>query len=168
MKRIIYLIDALWHSFLLILPGTYFFCKMRVNYYRKKGAKTGLNSSISPNVRIQGKFVIGENSSIAQNCTISGGNEGVFIGDNVMIAPNCVIVAFNHSYDGVNVPMLKQGVVEKTIIIENDVWIAANCTVTAGVKIGKGSIVAANSCVSKNVPPYSIVGGVPAKIIKKR
>lgn len=168
MKKFLFLIDVLWHSILLVLPGTYHFCKMRVNYYRNKGAIIGNNTSISPNVRIIGKFVMGEGSSIAQNSSISGGSMGVFIGKNVMVAPNVVIVALNHRHDNVDVPMVKQGYVESQIIIEDDVWIAANCTIAAGVKVGKGSIVAANSCVTKEVEPYSIVGGVPAKLISNR
>ena len=168
MKKVFYLIGTLWHSFLMVMPGTHRFCAMRVNYYRKQGAIIGTNCSISPNVRIQGKFAMGKNSSIAQNSSISGFNEGVFIGNNVMIAPNCVIVAFNHCFRSIEIPMLNQGLEEKKVIIHDDVWISANCTITPGVVIGKGSIIAANSCVTKEVPEYSIYGGVPAKLIKKR
>ncbi|WP_087492270.1 acyltransferase [Winogradskyella sp. PC-19] len=168
MKRILFLFDALWHSFLLVLPGTYAFCKMRVKYYKRKGALIGKNSSISPNVRITGKFQMGNNSSIAQNCTISGSESGIIIGDDVMVAPNCVLVAFNHGYGDIDTPMVKQKNIEKKIVVEDNVWISANCTISAGVKIGKGSIIAANSFVNKDVATYSIVGGVPAKLIKSR
>jgi acetyltransferase-like isoleucine patch superfamily enzyme len=57
---------------------------------------------------------------------------------------------------------------EAPVIIENDVWIASNCTIGKGVRIGKGSIIAANSFVNKDVPSYSIVGGVPARFIRSR
>jgi len=157
---------ALRVEILISLPEL--FSKWRINYWRKEGCIIGKNVSISPNVRIKGRFEIGNGSSIAQNCTISGELAGVFLGENVMIAPNCVLVAFNHGFSEINIPMVKQKIVEAPIFIEDDVWIAANCTITAGVKIGKGAIVGANSVVIRNVPPYSIVGGVPAKIIKNR
>ena len=108
---------------------------------------------------------MGKGSSIAQNCTISGENAGVFIGENVMIAPNVVIVAFNHGYARLDIPMVQQSNSEASIHIEDDVWIAANSTITKGVTIGKGAIVGANSLVVKDVPPYSIVGGVPCKLL---
>ncbi|MFA5300555.1 MAG: acyltransferase [Lutibacter sp.] len=158
--------SSLWFSFLLFLPQE--FSKFRVHYYNKKGNKIHKNTSISPNVRIQGKFEMGEGSSIAQNCSISGENAGVFIGKNVMIAPNVIIVAFNHGFESVEIPMVFQKNTEASVIIEDDVWIASNCTISKGVNIGKGSIIGANSFVNKDIPPYSIVGGVPARIIKYR
>lgn len=150
------------------MPNTYFFCKARTKFYRNLGCKIKENVSIAPNVRITGHLEMGINSSVAHNCTLSGRKAGIFIGDNVMIAPNCVFVAFDHSFDNLEIPMINQGVIEKPIIIEDDVWIAANCTITKGVKIGKGSIIAANSVVTKDVEDYSIYGGVPAKYIRSR
>lgn len=132
------------------------------------GCKIHKKVSISPNVRISGKFQLGEGSSIAQNCSITGGKVGVVIGKNVMIAPNVVIVAFNHGYEDINIPMIRQKNVEEKIIIEDDVWIASNCTIGKGVIIGKGSIIGANSFVNKDISQYSIAGGVPAKEIKSR
>ena len=64
--------------------------------------------------------------------------------------------------------MSKQKNIEEAVVIGDDVWIGANCTITKGVKIGNGVIIAANSCVNKDVPNYAIVGGVPAKLIKLR
>lgn len=144
------------------------FSKFRIAYYNKRGCKIHKRSSISPNVRIRGKFEMDEGSSIAQNCSISGEKVGVYIGKNVMIAPNVVIVAFNHGTISLDIPMLKQKNIESSIVIEDDVWIGANCTICMGVKIGKGAIIAANSCVNKNVNSYGIYGGVPAKLIKSR
>lgn len=168
MTKIIYLLKELVLSFLLIMPNTYFFCKIRAMYYKTFGCKIEQNVSISANVRITGHLEIGSSTSIAHNCTLSGRNVGIFIGNNVMIAPNCVFVAFDHSFDNVDIPMIEQGVIEESIIIEDDVWIGANCTITKGVKIGTGSIIAANSVITKNVENYSIYGGVPAKFIRSR
>lgn len=157
------MIKSLHRAFLLSLPDE--FSKYRVSYYNRNGCKIHKRTSISPNVRIRGKFEMGKGSSIAQNCTISGEKAGVFIGENVMIAPNVVIVAFNHGYARLDVPMVQQPNSEASIYIENDVWIAANSTIAKGVTIGKGAIVGANSLVVKDVPPYSIVGGVPCKVL---
>lgn len=166
MNKIKLAVSSLWFSFLLFLPDE--FSKYRVGYYNKKGCKIHKSVTISPNVRIKGKVEIGKGSSIAQNCSIAGENKGVFIGENVMIAPNVIIVAFNHGFDNLEVPMVNQNNNEAAIIIEDNVWIASNCTISMGIKIGKGSIIGANSFVNKNVPEYSIVGGVPAKLIKTR
>lgn len=111
---------------------------------------------------------MGEGSSIAQNCSITGFDVGVFIGMKVMIAPNTVIVAFNHGYSDINMSMSDQENVQQEVVIEDDVWIGSNCTIGKGVRIGTGSIVASNSFVNKDVLPFSIVGGVPAKFIKSR
>ena len=158
--------SSLYFALLLILPDE--FSKFRIRYYNKKGCRINMNSYISPNVRIKGKFEMGSGSSIAQNCSISGESAGVFIGENVMIAPNVVIVAFNHGYDKLDIPMVKQINTEAPVIIEDNVWIAANCTIGRGVRIGTGSIIGANSFVCKDVPANSIAGGVPVKLIKSR
>ena len=139
-----------------------------LKYYNNRGCKIDKNTAISSNVRIQGVFEMGSGSSIAQNCSISGENAGVFIGENVMIAPNVVIVAFNHGFGKIEIPMVDQKNSEAPIFIENNVWIASNCTIGKGVRIGEGAIIAANSFVNKDVLAFSIVGGVPAKIIKSR
>lgn len=158
--------SSLWFSFLMFLPDE--FSNFRVKYYNSKECKIHKKTSISPNVRIRGRFEMGCGSSIAQNCSISGENVGVFIGKNVMIAPNVVIVAFNHGFESLEKPMALQVNTEKAIVIEDDVWIASNCTISKGVHIGRGSIIGANSFVNKDIPPFSIVGGVPAKVIKSR
>ena len=158
--------SSIWYSFLLFLPDE--FSKYRVRYYNKKNCKIDKTCSISSNVRIKGRVEMGERSSIAQNCSITGENVGVFIGKDVMIAPNVVIVAFNHESTQIDVPMIDQGNIENPIFIENNCWIAANCTIAMGVRIGEGSIIGANSFVNKDIPPFSIAGGLPAKVIKYR
>jgi len=155
---------SIWYSVVLYLP----FSRLRINYYNMKGCRIHRMSSISPNVRIRGKFEMNEGSSLAQNCSISGESAGVFIGKQVMIAPNVVIVAFNHGFEDPYVPMVKQGNSEAPVIIEDNVWIGSNCTIGKGVRIGTGSIVAANSYVNNDIPPFHIFGGVPAKFIKSR
>jgi serine acetyltransferase len=153
---------------IVLLPNMTIFNRCRAWFYRRRGCVLHADVSITTGVIIKGRFEMKRGSSIAQNCIISGENAGVFIGEDVMIAPNCVFVAFDHVFERVDIPMAKQGITEAAIVIEDDVWIAANCTITKGITIGKGSIIAANSVVTKDVLPYSIVGGVPAKLIRSR
>lgn len=90
------------------------------------------------------------------------------IGDNVMMGPRVSFFAENHTFDRTDMPMKQQGVNNKGIRIEDDCWLGSGAIFLDGVTVGKGSIVAAGSVVSKSVEPYSIVGGVPAKLIKSR
>ena len=111
--------------------------------------------------------------SIGDDCTVNPycvlyGHGGLKIGNGVRIAAHCVIVPSNHVHDKLDVPIFKQGLTKLGIVIEDDVWIGSHVTILDGVHIGYGSIIAAGSVVNKDTPPYSIVGGVPAKILKTR
>jgi len=89
------------------------------------------------------------------------------IGDNCLIAPFAYFVDANHGIKK-NQLINQQDLEAKPIKIHNDVWIGANVTIVGGVEIGEGSVIASQSLVNKNVPPYSIWGGIPAKYIKDR
>lgn len=110
---------------------------------------------------------IGNNSNIGPYCYI-GCSGYIEIGDNVMMSPRVSIYAENHVFDRTDITMKAQGVNRQFVKIEDDCWIAANSVILAGVTIGKGSVVAAGSVVTRDVPPYSIAAGVPAEIIKQR
>lgn len=110
---------------------------------------------------------IGNHSNIGPYAYI-GCSGYIEIGNNVMISPRVSIYAENHVFSRTDIPMKAQGVTKQFVKIEDDCWIAANSIILAGVTIGKGSVVAAGSVVSKDVPPYSVVAGVPAVIIKQR
>lgn len=110
---------------------------------------------------------VGNNSNIGPYNYI-GCSGYIEIGNNVMISPRVSIYAENHLFAEDEVVMKEQGVERSTVIIEDDCWIAANSIILSGVRIGKGSIVAAGSVVNKDVPPYSVVAGVPAKIVRTR
>jgi maltose O-acetyltransferase len=149
------------------VPGGKIFNALRV-VLLKNILPMGEGCEIQPHVYV-GK---GRNIRIGSYCQI---NEGVrlldvTIGDYVMIAPFVNILGGKaHSYDRTDIPMIKQEETYKgSVIVEDDVWIAINAVILAGVRIGKGSIIAAGSVVTKDVPSYSIVGGIPAKIIKYR
>jgi galactoside O-acetyltransferase len=81
------------------------------------------------------------------------------------IGPGTVVRASNHKFDDRNVPIMDQGHIPGRIVIEDDVWIGANCVITPDVVIGHGAVVGAGAVVTKDVPPFAVVGGVPAKVI---
>ena len=111
---------------------------------------------------------IGDNFSMNTNSCL-GANEGrIYIGDNVLISQNVVVRASNHSHDSVDIPIKNQGHKYGAIHFEDGVWIGANSVIVADVTIGKHSIVGAGAVVTKDVMPFTIVGGVPAKIIQHR
>jgi len=89
------------------------------------------------------------------------------IGNDVRLAQNVVLSGLNHNYTEIDSPIHKQGVSTKQIVIEDESWIGANVVVVPGVTIGKHSIVAAGSVVTKNVPAYSVAGGNPARLLKQ-
>ena len=109
--------------------------------------------------------------TIGYNCRI---NENVFIqqatiGNNVLIAPNVAILSVSHNHENLEIPIVDQGdTVSNPPIIEDGVWLGRNVVVMPGIIIGEGAIVGAGAVVTKNVEPYTVVGGVPAKFIKSR
>lgn len=114
-----------------------------------------------------GTIDIGDNCFIG-HFTILYGHGGLRIGNNVMIAGHTVIVPANHRIDNPHAPINTQGISCRGINIEDDCWIGANVTVLDGVTIRRGAVVGAGSVVVKNVEPYSVVVGNPAKHIKFR
>ena len=141
---------------------------------RNGSIQIGKNSSIAPGAVIQGNVTLGENCSVqAYSVLVGYGNAEnrtgeIRIGNNVRIAPHVMIVAANHAYCDPAVPICQQGLDPKSIVIEDDVWIAGRANILAGVTVGKGSVIAAGAVVTKDVPPYSVMAGVPAKKIKDR
>ena len=140
-----------------------FFKYGRIKVILKEG------SFIYNDVIIQGSgtLTLGKRSWIGFTCVI-GVNEGIEIGNDVMIAYGVKIIDTNHNFSRMDIPLSTQGIVTKPIIIEDDVWIASNAVILSGITIGKGSIVAAGTVVNKSVPPYSVVGGVPGKVLYSR
>lgn len=130
------------------------------------------NIKIGKDVHIHRNSVIWSEFSALDNVSIGPSNHiyGIVkFGHHVMTAPGCVFVGGSHGFENINEPMMLQECSNKGgVIIGNDVWIGANCTVLDGVEIGDGAIVGAGSVVTKNVEPYAIVAGIPAKLIKKR
>jgi acetyltransferase-like isoleucine patch superfamily enzyme len=114
---------------------------------------------------VEGVLTIGNKSNISNN-TILDLSGDIKIGDNVAIANNCFIFTHNHDYTDKSLPSWKGGLHIEPVIIENGCWIGANTKILPGVTIGERSVVAAGSIVTKSVPPNTIFGGNPAKLIK--
>lgn len=109
---------------------------------------------------------IGDDSGIGLNARIQG---PLRIGGNVMMGPDVIIYTRNHEISRTDIPMIAQGeTAPEAVVIEDDVWIGARAMIMPGVTISAGSVVAAGAVVTKDVPPFAIVGGVPAKVIKYR
>lgn len=109
---------------------------------------------------------------IGKNCLISEfsvlrGQGGITIGNNVYTSPFVQIVAVNHVYNDPHRPIIEQGITAQGIVIEDDVWIGSSAIILDGVRVGKGAVVAAGAVVSKDVPPHTVVAGIPAKVIKE-
>jgi len=143
--------------------------KLRALFYETTLPKCGKNLYVHSGVAFYFPYniSIGDNVYFNRNVFITA-RDPVSIGDDVLIGPNVVINTGNHTFSDRNVPIVKQGHTSERIVIEDDVWIAANAIILKGVTIGKGAVVAAGAVVNKNVAPYTVVGGVPAKKIKDR
>ncbi len=108
---------------------------------------------------------IGRDSLVGEYSIIRG-QGGVQIGDRVYTSPFTQIIAVNHVFDDPNRPFVEQGIAAEGIVIEDDVWLGAGSIITDGVRVGKGAVVAAGAVVTQDVPPHTVVGGVPAKVIR--
>ena len=117
----------------------------------------------------QGSSLIefGEGTYCAGHCIIAS-NERVSIGKNVMIADMVSIRDTDHQVSQCDIPMVNQGIKTRPVIIEDDVWIAHGVIILKGVTVGTGSVLAAGSVVTRDVPPYAVVAGVPARVIRYR
>lgn len=106
--------------------------------------------------------------ALSPNVHVGADAGRIEIGAHTAVGPGTVIRAANHCIARQDVPIMHQGHVPGQIIIEEDVWIGANCVITPDVRIGRGAVVGAGAVVTRNVAPFSIVGGVPAKQIGMR
>lgn len=108
---------------------------------------------------------IGANSLIGE-LNVLRGQGGITIGDRVYTAPMVQMLAVNHVFDDPTRPMVEQGITADGIVIEDDVWIGAGAIITDGVRVRKGAVVAAGAVVTQDVPAYTVVGGVPARVLR--
>jgi len=162
-----------------------FWIRLFMPFYIKRGRGSVIYRSVRRDIVPFNKFYLGKNSVVEDFATINNavgdliigsrtrvglGNTiigPVTIGDDVQIAQNVTISGLNHNYSDVNRTIEEQGVSTAPVTIANDVWIGANSVVTMGVTIGRHSVVAACSVVTANVPPFCVVAGIPARVVKR-
>lgn len=137
--------------------------------------KCGNNVSLKPSTSVYfglENLSIGDNVSIPRYSHIFCTNAPLSIGNNIIFGPAPTIVTGNHRTDVIGKYIIasqdKLPENDKEVCLEDDIWVGANVTILMGVKIGRGSIIAAGAVVNKSYPPYSIIGGIPAKFIKFR
>jgi acetyltransferase-like isoleucine patch superfamily enzyme len=111
-----------------------------------------------------GDVIIGDHTRIGLHNTIIG---PVTIGSHVNLAQGITITALNHNFDDSEKRIDQQGISTKEVVLEDDIWVGANAVILPGVTIGKHAVVAAGAIVTKDVPPHSLVAGVPAKVIRQ-
>jgi acetyltransferase-like isoleucine patch superfamily enzyme len=111
-------------------------------------------------IRIGSESLIGE-------LNVLRGQGGITIGDRVYTAPMVQMLAVNHVFDDPARPIIEQGITAEGIVIEDDAWIGAGAIITDGVRIGRGAVVAAGAVVTQDVPAHTVVGGVPARVLRQ-
>lgn len=153
--------------------------------YQHRGRSSKIYRSVRMDTPPYRRFFLGDHSVIESYCCINNAVGDVVIGDytrigihNTIIGPVCIgnhvnlaqgitVTALNHNFEDKTKRIEEQGITTKPVIIGDDVWIGANAVILPGVTIGKHCVVAAGAVVTKDVPDNTIVGGVPAKEIKK-
>lgn len=164
---------ALRHPNVEIDPSCKVSPEARINP-RSGRIKIAAGCSVACGAIVQGNVELGTNCSIQTGTILVGSGTldntagRIKIGNNVRIAPFVQMIAANHRFEDTSCPITTQGVEPGSITIEDDVWVAGRVIITAGVTIGTGSVLAAGAVVTKDVPAWSVMGGVPAKLIKSR
>lgn len=157
--------------------GVFNFARRKIYsfFVKKKLNKCGKETTIGVGTKgYLNNVSIGNYCSIAKNVFFDSYKANIIIGNYVMMSSEVLLITGNHRINYVGKPMIlvtdseKEDGDDEDIIIQDDVWIGSRAIILKGVTIHKGSVVAAGSVVTKDVPPYSVVGGVPAKIIKMR
>jgi acetyltransferase-like isoleucine patch superfamily enzyme len=134
----------------------------------------GAHTTIALGAVVQGNVILGENASVqAYSILVGYGSREaptgqIRVGNGVRIAPHVMMIAANHVFSDAERPIHSQGLDHTPIVIEDDVWIGGRVNVIAGVTIGQGSVIGAGTVVTKDIPPYSVAVGVPARVIKSR
>ncbi len=115
-----------------------------------------------------GRVTIDEESFLNELCSIDTWESLIRIGKSVLIGPGTVINTHHHCFECNDIPIKMQEGVGKPIIIEDDVWVGANCTILGGVRIVRHSVIGAHTLVNRDVPPNSVAFGVPCKVRRRR
>nr|WP_305046418.1 hypothetical protein [Geoalkalibacter sp.] len=173
LKRIVRVISLLMyrsigirlpHSF---WPGGRVFSGIRRLLLIGMGCRVGKGCELEPHIDVgfSPNLTIGDRCQINQNITI----KTAIIGNDVMIAPGTVFLDRFHNFNRIDIPMAQQGATERQMtVVEDDVWIGQNVIFMPGLKVSRGSVVGSGAVVTKDVIPYAVVAGVPAKIVRYR
>lgn len=154
-------------------------------FYLKRGKKSVIYSNVRKDLVPFNQFVLGNHSVVESFSTLNNAVGDILIGDNsriglgntligpvtigcrVNLAQQVVVSGLNHNYESITTPIDEQGINVSAITIQNDVWVGANSTILAGVTIGEHSVIGAGSVVTKDIAPYSVAVGNPARVIKR-
>lgn len=159
----------------LCLSLPYIIDKFQSFFYKRAFKSCGRNVYLRPlssDFKGLGNMMIGNNVSIPKHSTFYSSKANLTIKDNVIFGPRPTIITGDHRIDVVGVPIIashdKLPENDMDVTIEEDVWAGANVVILKGVTIGRGSVIAAGAVVNRSCPPYSIIGGVPARVLKYR
>ena len=150
--------------------GIYYYIRSKMivlHFHLKTGERViimdGFHAFHGRNIIIGSEVYIGRNAELH-----AGENSTISIGDKTFFGPSVYIGTDNHNFKRTDIPMKEQGRTEKDVTLGSDVWIGAKAVILNGIAIGNGAIVAAGAVVTKDVEPYMIVAGVPARPVKNR
>ena len=167
MKKVLFLIYLLFFKNTPedYRPYSLFFPAIRSFLVRNYLISCGKKPRVKKGAEISPNSKMGNHSELGTRCMVQS---NVQLGDHVIMGPDVKIYSRNHKFDRLDVPISEQGKNYFHTTIGNDVWLGANVIVTAGCTIGDHAVVAAGAVVTKDVPEYAVVGGIPAKILKYR
>jgi acetyltransferase-like isoleucine patch superfamily enzyme len=156
-------------AIIFALPRNKMFNFFKVTFLVVQGATIGKRITFYPGIKINPakNITIGDDVDLAWGIIITT-KGSVFIGDRTFVGYNTMIFSANHTVPPAPEKIFLAGHQLSPVKIMNDVWIGAGCTILPGITVSEGAVVAAGSVVTKDVPEFTIVGGIPAKFIKKR
>ena len=165
-KKILFILYMITASWLPISQRSKLSKRARTFWAKRIVRHCGKNVNIERQAFFSPDLSIGDNSGVGIRCEVYG---PVTIGNDVMMGPDVVVYTSGHRFDRVDITMIEQGYTEpRPVNIGNDVWIGRRAIIMPGVTIGDGCVIGAGAVVTKDIPPYSLAGGVPAKVIKSR
>lgn len=192
------IVRGLFNRLTIRMSGGLLFCGRAVviehGYLIKSGPNLILEDYVQINALSENGIILGRNVTIGKSAIIMcsgviankgvglnignfsaigaqsfiGAQGGITIGNDVIMGPGVRIFSENHNFDRLDIPIHKQGESRSPVTIEDDCWVGSGVTILGGVTVGKGSIIAAGSVVTKSIPPLSVVVGIPAKVLKSR
>jgi acetyltransferase-like isoleucine patch superfamily enzyme len=171
--------SALFKTLIVGYPNSFIGNKIRLAYWsRRYCISKAIYFGKGAQIDCRDKFKVGKEFILGDGAVLDiADSYGCYIGNYVGIARSCFLRTANHNIEDVNQPIRNQGHLAKSItfldeqysvVIEDDVWIGANCIILSGAHIGKGSVISAGSVVSSEIPEFSIVAGNPARVIANR